>query len=324
LQTGAVSQVLYYQQNIVTPGAGEALSVEATVKVVSSSTSSAARTAIGITAIRGANVGMTLFLGNDEAFILAADNTRGAAVAVDTNDAPHTWRLEVTGAGAVTVTYDGTAVLAGTALTSSGMYGGAARVWWGDGTGYSAGQSRWASVATSAATTQGCATTYAYDDDGRLATVTSAGQATSYAYDPAGHPTTIALPAATGHTGTLTWDRDARPTSITWATPTGTTASAATTYDPAGNPLTETDHTGAATTYTYDTRNQLTGACWEPTCTLDYATWSYDPAGNRLTETTPAGTTTHAYNTADQLTATTGPAGTTTYTYDPRGNLTAC
>lgn len=58
------------------------------------------------------------------------------------------------------------------------------------------------------------------------------------------------------------------------------------------------------------------------TCT-DYIRYSYDDVGNRLTEARPSGSTSYAYNAADELTSTTLGATTTDYSHDKNGNMTA-
>ena len=79
----------------------------------------------------------------------------------------------------------------------------------------------------------------------------------------------------------------------------------------------------AATTYAYDAVDRLTSACLDPACAMSLA-YTYDPVGNRLAEARPEGTTTSAYNAADQLTGVTDPAGTvTSYTFDAAGRQTA-
>ena len=79
----------------------------------------------------------------------------------------------------------------------------------------------------------------------------------------------------------------------------------------------------ATTTYSYDAVDRLTSACLDPACATSLA-YTYDPVGNRLSEGRPEGTTTSAYNAADQLTTVTDPAGgVTSYTFDAAGRQTA-
>ena len=79
----------------------------------------------------------------------------------------------------------------------------------------------------------------------------------------------------------------------------------------------------AGTSYTYDAANRLTGACLDPACAAGLA-YTYDPVGNRLTQVSPSGTTTSAYDAADELTRVSDPAGTVTaYTSDAAGRQTA-
>jgi len=63
--------------------------------------------------------GNALFVGQDEIFLLADATTRGAAASVDTDDAFHTYRIEMDATGAIQVYYDGVPTLAGQAFPSA-------------------------------------------------------------------------------------------------------------------------------------------------------------------------------------------------------------
>src|SRR5262249_2553280 len=72
---------------------------------------------------------------------------RSQAASVDTEGASHTYRIELTAAGAVTVFYDGTATLSGTIYMSSDAFGPVRRIIWGEGSHIASGAHVWESVA---------------------------------------------------------------------------------------------------------------------------------------------------------------------------------
>ena len=171
----------------------------------------------------------------------------------------------------------------------------------------------------------GTITDYTYDADSRLATAVSGGQTTSYGYDAAGNVLTTTLPAGNGHVEERTYDRAGRLTRVKNVKGANTLVDFSYTLDPVGNP-TEVVRAGSApgtTTYAYDVRDRLTEVCFQASCPGGgdpFIRWTYDGVGNRLTQARPTGTTSYAYNAANELTQ----AGSTTYTYDQNGNqLTA-
>ncbi len=93
------------------------LVIEARVKLGSGSTSAATRAPIVVAATTSPNVGSALWIGEDEIFINNADFVKGPTANVDTDDAFHTYRIEVTGAS-VDVFYDGALTLTGSTFTS--------------------------------------------------------------------------------------------------------------------------------------------------------------------------------------------------------------
>lgn len=180
--------------------------------------------------------------------------------------------------------------------------------------------------------------TYGFDDDGRLTTITSGGVTTTLAYDAAGNLTSTTLPSGNGHVETRTYDRAGRITTVD-SSKSGTILSRhASTLDAAGNP-TRVQTTRGATdvhqAHEYDTRNRLTASCFDiGSSATDCAgasneiAYAYDKVNNRTQETRAGsvpnpGTTDYAYNTADQLTSSVKGGVTTNYTYDGNGNQTA-
>jgi RHS repeat-associated protein len=95
------------------------------------------------------------------------------------------------------------------------------------------------------------------------------------------------------------------------------------TYDADGNPTTvvtpsETD------TYTYSTRDFLTGVCYGSSCSKGEITYAYDGDGNRTSMTVDGSTTTtYAYNSDDELTSATVGSTVTKYANDADGDRTS-
>jgi RHS repeat-associated protein len=165
---------------------------------------------------------------------------------------------------------------------------------------------------------------YAHDDDERLQSASSSGQTTSYGYDAAGNLLTTTLPSGNGYVETRMYDRAGRVTEIKNEKGSTVLSRFVSTLDPVGNPTRiDRERSGQATQtqgFTYDDMDRLTGVCFQTgTCpggSDPFIRWTYDGVGNRLTEQRPSGTTSYAYNEADELLQ----AGSTTYAYDQNGN----
>jgi RHS repeat-associated protein len=192
------------------------------------------------------------------------------------------------------------------------------------------------------------AQTWAYDDDGRLASANGA----SYTYDPSANLLTAATPD--GLTARYSYDRAGRLLEVAHTTATDTLSRFSYALDAAGNRTVMTTREGS-TTYFYDALDRLTEACWSstscpggppvaplpclacigglvsrPSATTSpppgetYRAYTYDPVGNRQTESTDAGVTTYGYDTADRLTSVTPPGQSAiAYSFDANGNQTA-
>jgi len=167
----------------------------------------------------------------------------------------------------------------------------------------------------------------------------------NYGYDPQGNRTSIATPQ--GQTTTMTYDSSGRmesrvdprgnapgrtpadyKTTFTYDEANNMTAvvnplhtQTATTYDPAGHVLTQTDGNGHTTVYTYDNMNRLetvkAPGVQTPTA------YTYDPNGNLKTRTDPKGrVTSYSYDAANRLDTLTTPEGKVwDYDYDAANNL---
>src|SRR6185503_19297938 len=76
----------------------------------------------------------------------------------NTNSA-HTYRMAITAAGGVSVTYDGTPTLTGSTFTDAALFGPIRRVVWGDATADAYGASEWESFAQNGTSCPAGATT---------------------------------------------------------------------------------------------------------------------------------------------------------------------
>ncbi len=182
---------------------------------------------------------------------------------------------------------------------------------------------------------------YLYDANGNLVGQTdAAGNTYQYAYDLNGNLTQTVNPL--GQTVNLTYGTFGTLTALTDAA--GNTTQY--TYDAAGNPLSITYPGGGQESFSYDPLGNLSETVLENGDTVSYQsnaeglvtaqlfadgtsqTFAYDAHGNLLTAKTfdadgnLTGTTTLAYNTADQLTSITYPNGQYLhFTYDATTGL---
>ncbi|MFK0195891.1 RHS repeat-associated core domain-containing protein [Kitasatospora sp. NPDC090308] len=157
-------------------------------------------------------------------------------------------------------------------------------------------------------------TTFTYDAQGNLTTITPPAPLgkTTITYDNAGRPATVT--DGRGVKTTYTYDKHDRPTAVD--TPATHIALA---YDTDGNLTTRTDPTGT-TTFHHD---PLGREDWRKLPSGDQATLGYDAAGNLKTSTDPSGTLTYGYDDANRLTSLTEPGGAkTTYGYDSNNHRT--
>lgn len=143
--------VAYIQSapDIVVP---DPLVIETRVKFVSGSASIPARAPIMILFTTSPNVGNALLIGADEIFINADNLVKGDSAIVDTNDAFHTYRIEVSGTGSIEVFYDDVLMLTGSTFTSVDFNGGVERVEWGEISLFAFGTSEWELVRHNAST----------------------------------------------------------------------------------------------------------------------------------------------------------------------------
>lgn len=163
---------------------------------------------------------------------------------------------------------------------------------------------------------------YDLDADGRIVGVTASTGTVAYAYDPAGVYQGATFP--NGIEETATYDAGGQLTELSATGPAGPATRTTRTYDGAGMPETQTTLLGE-TTYTYDLRHRLVGACASaagcdgPAAAEAYA---YDLTGNLTGRSSAEGTTAFGHDAAGRLVSATGPEP-AAFTHDANGNLTS-
>lgn len=150
LTAPAIGNHIFYSQSPATGLGPPVTEIQATLKVDSSTSSGNARAGTYILFGNPASIGNGLYLGDNIIFLLSptdpTGNTRGPSVGVDTVSAFHTYRIEVDGTNAgsaVTVYYDGAAVLTGTTFLDVDQ---APEILFGEGGIYASGVSEWLSI----------------------------------------------------------------------------------------------------------------------------------------------------------------------------------
>lgn len=118
--------------------------IEFRMRYVSRGSPETVRTGASIYAVNAYQTGTSFYVGEDEIFILASGIVRGASATVQTDDVFHTYRIEVTLGGQVSVYYDGVLTLTGSTFTDGAHFGNyTGAVSWGDLSSEAAAQSRW-------------------------------------------------------------------------------------------------------------------------------------------------------------------------------------
>jgi hypothetical protein len=119
--------------------------IEAVVRFVSGTSSHLARAPILIGFTTAPDVGNILFIGPDKVFFNSANFTIGASASVDTDGAFHTYRIEVTSTGSISLHYDGDPLLIWHTVSDFDLNGSQVRVRWGEGSLLAQGTSQWKS-----------------------------------------------------------------------------------------------------------------------------------------------------------------------------------
>jgi len=120
----------------------ETLAVEFSVKYVSGVNTSPTRSFCGVGIYAGLEYGNFLWISQDEISLLAGWELLGDQAFVETDDDFHTYRIEVTNNGEISVFYNDTLTLTGTTFANPG-FGDLQALGWGDTAGPGYGISKW-------------------------------------------------------------------------------------------------------------------------------------------------------------------------------------
>ncbi len=161
LSTAANAQDMFYMQTALTTPLPDPLVIEARVKFDSGESSLGNRGPVAFAITTAPNAGSLFFVGAGQIFLTGAGDVRGPSAAVDTQSAFHVYHIEITAAGAVTVSYDGTPKLTGATYSSVPAFGPVPRILWGEGSIVAFGTEEWSSFRHNAATCDGATTTLA-------------------------------------------------------------------------------------------------------------------------------------------------------------------
>jgi hypothetical protein len=233
LSTATNTEDMFYTQAIPLP-APDPIVIEARVQLVSGSSSSDNRGPIAIGVTTSSSTGAFLFVGTDEMFLTGDGDVRGASAVVDTDAAPHTYRIEITAAGAVSVSYDGTPTLSGTTFTSASAFGPDPRVLWGEGSVLTFGTEAWTSFRHNAAlcesgTTTTVTTTSTTTTDTEVTTTSST---TSSTLGVPTTTTTVLPPTTSTSTTTLPPTTSSTTSTTSTSSPSASSSTSSTTSRP--------------------------------------------------------------------------------------------
>jgi hypothetical protein len=142
LSTSDVSENLYYIQTSLLE-IPDTLRISARLRVVAEThIEGNPRLGVAIAFTVAPDSANILWLGSDTVFLWSAFGTMGPTAVVDTDDALHTYTIEVVDHSAITVYQDDTAILTG-AILASPNFANAPEIYWGDGTGNASAVSEW-------------------------------------------------------------------------------------------------------------------------------------------------------------------------------------
>jgi hypothetical protein len=147
IQTTANAENIVYRQTepLIDFDVANPLVIEARMRFVSGSSSAASRAPATVMVTTGPATGIAFFVAGDEIFLTAGEGMKGASANVDTDDAPHDYRLEIAHDGSVKVLYDDVETLTGATYTSVNDHGSIKRILWGEGSILAFGVSEWVS-----------------------------------------------------------------------------------------------------------------------------------------------------------------------------------
>ncbi len=157
ISTSAFAENMFYVMNAPYVAFPDPVVVEFTMKYVSgdNEVSEPSRRACHVYIGTGSQNATVLYFGKDEIFLWSSFEVIGDSDASDTDSIFHTYRIEVTTAGSVSVFKDNVLTLSGSTFNHF-LNPVSQQIYWGDGTGNAYGESRWINVKNNA---------YAFDID---------------------------------------------------------------------------------------------------------------------------------------------------------------
>jgi hypothetical protein len=145
LSTSEFSENMWYLLTEPAVDTSGSFYIEAIVRFVSGLASELSRAPIRIGFTSAPGVGNALNIGVDEVFFNTGDLTKGPSASVDTDGDFHTYRIEVTSTGSLSLLYDGVPTLTGSTFSHVGFNGLQERVFWGEQSVLAQGTSEWES-----------------------------------------------------------------------------------------------------------------------------------------------------------------------------------
>lgn len=157
IATGAPGDGHYYYEAGADLAIPDPWVIEARVRVDTDLGTGQAATSAAIGFATAADVENILFIGAGQIYLWSSYFVIGPQATLDTQSAFHTYRIEVTAAGAVSVFYDGTLTLSGVVYFDI-AFEDSTYLWWGDGTSHASGTSHWEYLAHNGHAFDGCPT----------------------------------------------------------------------------------------------------------------------------------------------------------------------
>ncbi len=215
ISTSENGENVYYGQVAPVVSIPDQLVIETRARFVEGSSATPARATGFVGWSTQPIVGNALFIDRDEIFLLAANDARGASATVDTDDAPHTYRIVVDGTvdgSLVTVFYDGAPTLTGVLFTSGDAFAPTPRIIWGEASLVASGALEFESFRHNAAICTTTSTTTTSTSSTVITTTTIVASTT----------TTSMAPTTTTTTSTVTSSSTTVPSTTTSTTIAGT------------------------------------------------------------------------------------------------------
>jgi len=157
IETGAITDGHYYFQSGSDLAIPDPWVIEVRMRLDTDNNIGIAATSAAIGFATAADVENILFIGAGKIYLWGSYFVIGPQAFVDTQILPHTYRIEVTGAGAVSVYYDGVLTLSGVVYYDP-PFEDSSYLWWGDGTSHASGRSYWESVTHNGNAYESCPT----------------------------------------------------------------------------------------------------------------------------------------------------------------------